>query len=38
MLPKDEKWTKFSKALAEFGSSVKDVIEIGEFFMGIIIT
>ncbi|KAI9583758.1 dynamin-like 120 kDa protein, mitochondrial isoform X1 [Glossina fuscipes] len=28
VMPKGEKWTQFSKALAEFGSSVKDVIEI----------
>ncbi|KAL9915307.1 dynamin-like 120 kDa protein, mitochondrial isoform X4 [Glossina fuscipes] len=30
VMPKGEKWTQFSKALAEFGSSVKDVIEIAK--------
>lgn len=32
-LPQGEKWSQFSKTLIEIGGAVKDVIEIGKYFV-----
>ena len=33
VMPQNEKWSEFSRKLVEVGGLVKDVIEIGKYFL-----